>query len=133
MDNCIYFEVNNWFAGRDYPDEEPFLSWVGDLGSPFNSNEWCKEQQICVVSELIDMSNNYKITATREWVEQNCPCLLEPNNKKFICEIDLNDYDEDDNEYYENCGYGNGPFLKYSESNFGTHEYDHNNDCWYDD
>lgn len=59
------------------------------------------------------------------------PCLLKDENKKFICNIDLNDYDEEDDEYYEQCGYGNGPFLKYSESNFGVHEYDYDSDCWY--
>ena len=24
----VYFELNNWFSGRDYPDAEPFLSWM---------------------------------------------------------------------------------------------------------
>lgn len=31
LDNIIYFEMNNWFAGRDYPDCEPFLTWMRDL------------------------------------------------------------------------------------------------------
>ena len=26
--DIVYFELNNWFAGRDYPDAEPFLSWM---------------------------------------------------------------------------------------------------------
>lgn len=26
--DIVYFEVNNWIQGRDYPDEEPFLSWM---------------------------------------------------------------------------------------------------------
>ena len=130
-DNIIYFEVNNWFAGRDYPDCEPFISWLGDIGSVFNNDEWCKKQRICVVHELIDMSNNYKITATQDWVEKNCPCLLSDENRKFICNIDPDDYDDDDNEYYEKCGYGNGPFLKHLESNLGVHDYDYDLDCWY--
>ena len=130
-DNIIYFEVNNWFAGRDYPDCEPFTSWLGDIGSVFNNDEWFKQQKICVVHELIDMSDNYKITATQGWVEKNCPSLFNDENKKFICNIDLDDYDEEDDEYYEQCRYGNGPFLKYSESNFGVHEYDYYSDCWY--
>ena len=128
-DDIIYFEVNNWFPGRDYPDCEPFLTWMRDLGSPLQNDDWCKEQKICVVYEFIDMSQNFKVTATRDWVERNCPCLFSDENKKFICNIDPDDYDDDDNEYYEQCRYGNGPFLKYLESNLGVHDYD--SDCWY--
>ena len=24
----IYFELNNWFCGRDYPNSESFIGWV---------------------------------------------------------------------------------------------------------
>ena len=61
-DDIIYFEVNNWFPGRDYPDCEPFLTWMRDLGSPLQNDDWCKEQKICVVYEFIDMSQNFKVT-----------------------------------------------------------------------
>ena len=30
MDNIIYFELNNWFSERDFPDDEPFISWFED-------------------------------------------------------------------------------------------------------
>lgn len=126
MENeIIFFEVNNWFAGRDYPDCKPFITWLGDdLNISFNNDNWCIENNLCVVAELIDMSQNFKVTATKKWVEENCPCLLTDEYSKFVCEIDLSEYEEDDNEYYENFRYGNGPFLKYHEDNFGVHFYD---------
>lgn len=132
--DIFYFEVNNWIQGRDYPDEEPFLSWIGnDLKQHFKDDEWCRKNKLCVVFELIDMSLNFKVTATKEWIEKNCPCLFDNENKQFICEIDTNDYDEDDLEYYEEFRYGLGPFLKWTERNFGVHEYDSENGCWYKD
>lgn len=132
LDNIIYFEVNNWFAGRDYPDCEPFLSWMRDIGSPFCNEDWCKEQKICVVYELIDMSQNFKVTATREWVEQNCPCLLEEKYSQFVHTL-KDEYDDDDTEYWETHGYGDGPFLKYCEENFGVEEWDHYLQEWFDE
>ena len=131
-DNIIYFEINNWFAGRDYPDCEPFLTWMKGLGSPFLNEEWCREQQICVVYEFIDMSQNFKVTATRAWVQNNCPCLLEDEYSKFVHQL-AEEYDEDETEFFEGHGYGNGPFLAYCEENFGMHEYDYAFDCWYNE
>lgn len=29
-DIIYYFELNNWFPGRDYPDDEPFISWMNE-------------------------------------------------------------------------------------------------------
>ena len=29
-DKVIYFELNNWMSGDDYPDAEPFISWMDD-------------------------------------------------------------------------------------------------------
>ena len=39
MDNeLVYFELNNWSPGKDYPYEEPFLTWIGnDLTIYFNN------------------------------------------------------------------------------------------------
>lgn len=80
--DIIYFELNNWFRGEDYPDEEPFLSWMkNDLELKFLDRHWVKENQLCVVAKLVDMSTNFCITATRGWVENNCPKLLTDHNK----------------------------------------------------
>ena len=55
----VYFELNNWFAGRDYPDEEPFISWMNvDVHTTkFEDNEeWVKENRLCVAWDFVDMS-----------------------------------------------------------------------------
>ena len=110
MDNVIYFELNNWFSGRDYPDDEPFISWMrNDLRIPFRDETWVKENRLCVVFSFIDMSQNFCITATREWVEKNCPKLL-MDYKKF-----LRQPDEDENVQ----GRFSQWFLPYSEENIG--------------
>lgn len=77
MDKIIYFELNNWIPGIFYPDDEPFRLWMkNDLQIKFDDENWVKKSRLCVVRELIDMSSNYCITATREWVMNNCPKLL---------------------------------------------------------
>lgn len=38
MNDIVYFELNNWFRGRDYPNDEPFVSWMSnDLQLKFNN------------------------------------------------------------------------------------------------
>ena len=32
MEEIIYFELDNWFCGRDYPNAEPFTSTVISSG-----------------------------------------------------------------------------------------------------
>ena len=84
MEEIVYFELNNWFAGRDYPNEEPFKSWLdNDLKQMFLNKNWVKENRLCVLFQILDMSFNYLITAPKTWVEKNCPSLL-TKNKKFL-------------------------------------------------
>lgn len=133
MNNIVYFEINNWFAGSDYPDTEPFISWLSDdLNQKFLDDAWCKKNKLCVTYELIDMSQNFKVTATYGWVKENCPCLLEKEYSQFVCDMNESDYDDEDAEFYEDFRYGSGPFLKWCEENFGCHEYDNENDVWYE-
>lgn len=111
--DIIYFELNNWSPGRDYPDAEPFISWMrDDLKQAFLDEKWVKENKLVVVDSLVDMSSNYCITATKEWVERNCPDLL-GEYKGFIR------IPEDD----EDVPYGRFgcPFLEYKENNIGIH------------
>ena len=109
----IYFELNNWFSGRDYPDAEPFLSWMGDdLNIKFRNRHWVKKNKLVVVESLVDMSSNYCITATKEWVEKNCPELL-TKYTQFIRGTE--DYDELPEGRF-GC-----PFLEYEENNIGIH------------
>ena len=74
MEEIVYFEINNWFAGRDYPNDEIFCKWIND--SQFRYDEWCKENKLCVMCGAIDMSMNYCVAAPKSWVEKNCPKLL---------------------------------------------------------
>ena len=69
--DIVYFELNNWFSGRDYPNAEPFLSWMrDDLNQKFRDEEWIKENKLVVVESLVDMSMNFCIAATKEWIEE---------------------------------------------------------------
>ena len=82
--DIVYFELNNWFSGRDYPPEEPFISWLGsDLKQTLASNKWLKENKVCVVFSLVDMSFNYCVTARKDWVEKNCPKLLSDEEYEY--------------------------------------------------
>lgn len=115
MGEIIYFELNNWFSGRDYPAEEPFLSWLkDDLNIRFNNEEWVEENKLCVVRDLVDMSTNFCITATKEWVNENCPNLL-TTYTQYLREPD------EDGDVYGRFGH---EFLEYCEENFGITEVD---------
>lgn len=115
MNEIVYFELNNWFAGRDYPDDEPFLSWMSnDYNIRFNDEEWVKDNKLCVVRDLVDMSTNFCITATKEWVENNCPSLL-------IEHIKYLRIPDEDGYAYGRFGH---EFLEYCEENFGITEVD---------
>lgn len=114
MNDIVYFELNNWTTGKDYPDAEPFLSWMkNDLCIQFRNENWVKENKLCVVVSRIDMSQNFCITATKEWVEKNCPELF----TKYI------EFIRYPNEYGDAEGRFGGYFLPYEEENIGI-EYD---------
>ena len=109
----VYFELNNWFPRRDYPDAEPFNSWINTptYTDAFEDNDWCIENKLCVVQTIIDMSLNYCVTATKEWVEANCPELL-TKYTRFLRYPNP----EYDNEVYGRFGC---TFKEWSEENFG--------------
>ncbi len=111
----IYFELNNWFGGRDYPNEEPFLTWCGDdYDLHFANEEWVKKNKLVVVESIIDMSVNWCVTATKEWVLQNCPKLLSDESTEVVMVTRSKDgivYGRFDDE-----------FKEYTEENIGIHE-----------
>ena len=78
----------------------------------FRDEEWVKENKLVVVESIVDMSLNYCITATKEWVQLNCPELL----TKYIQFVR---YGEEDDELPE--GRFGCPFLGYDEGNIGYH------------
>ena len=113
MTDVVYFELNNWFPGIHYPDEEPYITWLGDDENIIflDNEQWVIDNKLCVVFYVIDMSLNFLITATKSWVEQNCPTLL-TKHAEFLR------YPDEDGRVY-----GRFPhieFLPYSEENFGT-------------
>lgn len=122
MKDIIYFELNNWFPGRDYPDAEPFVTWMQDTVLQFRNDEWLKENKLCVVSGNVDMSVNFCITATKEWVENTCPELL-TKYTQFI---------RTPNKNGEVEGRFGAPFKEYTEENIGRHYWDYDNACWED-
>ena len=138
--DIIYFSVNNWFSGRDYPDTPNFRKWLGDdLNQTFRNDEWCKENHLCVYYGCIDMSSNYTVSAPREWVEKNCPELLTNDEYSYvICsyykgketrETIKNKFSNfvyvpeegDDMPYSDRFDM---PFREYKEENFGCEYYE---------
>lgn len=112
MEEIVYFEINNWSCGDDYPDMEKWESWL-DLGHfKFRDEEWLKENGLCVIETVIDMSVNLCITAKRSWVEKECPELLVEPWSKFLR------YEEDGEPPYSQFGM---EFLPWREENFGNH------------
>ena len=82
-ENLVYFELNDWFSGRDYPDEEPFSTWIDDKNT-ISNDEWCKENELVVVYGNYDMSLNWLIAAKEDWVRLNCPKLLSDDSHPYI-------------------------------------------------
>ena len=135
MEEIIYFEINNWFAGRDYPDDEIFSKWINNY--TFRNDEYCKENKLCVMCGAIDMSMNYCVAAPKSWVLENCPDLL--SDKECTYQIATYNFKEDKQEIKtftkkysdflcypdedgEVCGHiaDDWYFPEYCEKNFGV-------------
>lgn len=113
MNDVVYFELNNWFAGEDFPDDEPFIGWMSDdLHISFRNEDWVKENKLCVVVCFVDMFQNFCVTATRDWVQENCPKLL-TDYQKFIRKPEDEEHPD---EVYGRFGH---EFLQYCEDNIG--------------
>ena len=148
--DVVYFSVNNWFSGRDYPPLECFHKWLGDdLNQNFRSDEWCKENKLCVYYGCVDMSSNYTVSAPREWVEKNCPELLTDDEYTYIIRqskykkklfggyetiwedvehkkkySDFVYVPEIEGDTPDNDSVGDMPFREYCEENFGSEYYE---------
>lgn len=115
MQDIIYFELNNWMPGEHYPEEEPFISWIGnERDMKLLDEEWAVENRLCITAENIDMSLNFRIAATKEWVEKNCPKLL-TQYKKFLRHPDK------DGKVYGQFG---NIFPQYKKKNIGVKRID---------
>lgn len=132
----VRFRLNNWFSGRDYPNEEPFLTWMDK--NKFSNDDWCKENKLVVVKSYVDLSQNFCVCASGDWVRENCPKLLSDNfltydiiryssegektftyTKPYLHFVDA----VGDNDTIEEAG--NEPrygyYMDYKEENFGVH------------
>ena len=155
MEEIIYFSVNNWFCGRDFPPTKNFKKWLGDdLNQTFRNDKWAKENKLCIYYGVIDMSQNYTIAAPRSWVEKNCPELLTDDEYTYIVRqsdpkesvkqgktvwVDIehkgkySDFvDRPDEDGYVEARFG-WPYLEYCEDNFGAHWYSEYEDYEYDE
>ena len=148
MKDIVYISVNNWFCGRDYPPLKCFEEWLrDDLNQKFRNDAWAKENKLCIHYGYIDMSQNYTISAPREWVEKNCPELL--TNDEYIYYSIIQkpkkklfggyEYEEERIEYKKKYSdfvchpeegetmpdydYYGMPFREYCEENFGCEPY----------
>ena len=148
MEEIIYFEINNWFSGENYPPIQPFYEWISN--NQFNKEDWCKENKLVVVAGPIDMSMNWCIAAPRSWIEANCPCLL--TDEEYIYETQQSEWNKESqtmgwktikhkkkysdfilkpDEYGDVYGRINDWHIPdYCEENFGVHW---NNSWWEDD
>ena len=89
-EEIIYFELNNWMSGTDFPAEEPFIGWIcrgnGLLPPIFQDREWVKENKLAVVAMAVDMSLNYCIAAPKSWILKNCPNLWRSGTRSLYSE-----------------------------------------------
>ena len=148
--DVVYFSVNNWFGGENYPPTENFRKWMGnDFNQSFENDQWCKENKLCVYYGTVDMSTNYTISAPREWVEKNCPELLTDDEYTYITHIgtykkkglfgktelvweDVENkkkysdfiYSQEDVDEGECDRVGDMPFREYCVENFGSEYYE---------
>lgn len=110
MDEIVYFELNNWTPEKDYPYEEPFITWMRYPIFFFLDEEWTKSNKLVVDVHDIDMSVNFLISAPKSWVENNCPSLLTKYTKFLRYK---NEYGDVEGTY--------DFFTEYYDENIGIH------------
>lgn len=114
----IYFSVNNWFAGRDYPNTPTFREWMkDDLNLTLRDDDWAKKNKLCIYYGVIDMSQNFTVSALKDWVEKNCPEII-GSEFEYVPKIDGILVPESDKF--------DMPFKEYTEENFGSTYYETN-------
>ena len=109
--DIVYFSLNNWVPGVCYPYVDPFKTWMETLEETLANEDWCKENKLCVYVGVVDQSLNFTISATKEWVEKNCPELL-TEYTQFVFTPEEGKTIPDHDDWYQ-------PFLEYCEENFG--------------
>lgn len=111
----VYFQCNDWEpnpeeSSRFIYDYLEGSMYANDKNStsvnktPEEEITWMKANDLCVNVDNYDMSLNYWVTTTKEWLEENFPELL-----PFASETPQSFMYEGDEKY----------FLKYTEDNVG--------------
>ena len=135
-DEIIYFELNDWFLGRDYP---PIDGIEELMFGAFDNDEYCFENRLCVLRGPYDMSLNLCVSAERSWVEQNLPQLLTDesysysysrcygeNTKEMVVDFkkykDFLRFPSNGKDVYGRFGWR---FLTHCKENYGVHYYDY--------
>lgn len=110
----VYFQCNDWSPSPKEAENFIYNYLEGYHDSIDNPNAvlktqeevdtWYKENDLCINTEIYDMSLHFWVTTTKEWLEDNFPELLpyaseEPKDYMF----------KGDKKY----------FLKYEEENVG--------------
>lgn len=139
MSEVVYFELNDWFAGRDYPVDGSLKQFVEEY--LFSKDDWCRDNKLCVRAGNIDMSVNWCITAPRDWVEQKCPELLGDDSYTYVIMTHgrggtyKTEYKEKyssflryEDEFGRVFGRFDWPFLEYTTENLGVTHYEED-DC----
>lgn len=126
--DLIYFSVDDWSCGEDYPDKEPFITWfTSNYENPnhitykFEDDKWCKENKLVVVCTLLDLSLNFNIIAAKEWIERNCPYII-GSRFDYTDKLERGSlWDEPVNKLEKDLYLGFwGHFLPYREENYGV-------------
>jgi hypothetical protein len=110
ISNAVYFELNDWWPDEYYPDEEPFKAWMETIPSILTNDEWARKNKLCIKYELIDQSLDYLISASEDWIKENCPNLL----TKY-CQFLRQPYKG------EVCSNYGTNFLEYTSKNYGSY------------
>ena len=103
MSAIVKFSLNNWTAGKDYPEDLPFTI---EYSGPLFDDNYCKNNKLCVNMGMVDMSCNLTVVAPLEWVKKECKCIL---GSKFQF---------DEKAEYDHFGL---EFLEYTKENYGFH------------
>ena len=44
-EEIVYFELNNWMPDKDYPNAEPFKTWISYKHFNFDNEDWIKDNK----------------------------------------------------------------------------------------
>ena len=142
-EDIVYFSVNNWHCGIDYPNTPNFIKWLSDDSNQYFANDdWVKENKLCIYAGVIDMSLNYTIAAPKSWVEENCPELLTNDEYEYRINVTRNTGFETNilkGKFSDFLDYPDGdgkvtdhrfewPYPEYCEENIGVQWYDDEDD-----